>query len=302
MTATVVVFGGSGFVGSAVLEALERHQASVRSAAAPRLSTSARTPEALMLEAGAHGDALAEAIEGADVVINAAGVSDAVSGGGDALFGANALLPAAISRALESLNSSARFIHVSSAAVQGRRTRLDESDRVRPFSPYSESKALGEVAIAGRSGSVTFRPTSVHGPGRDVTAQLSRFLSSSAGSVAGPGDRPTPQVLVHNVAEAIAYVALTPTEPPSIVLQPSEGMTTGELVRLLGNREPRHVPTLLARVIVLLTGFLGRASGRVAGGVRRLDMLWFGQAQEEGWLTKEGWQPDTNRGRWRSLA
>ena len=44
---------------------------------------------------------------------------------------------------------------------------------------------------------------------------------------------------------------------------------------------------------------VGRFSGAVAGVVRRVEMLWFGQAQSGSWL--EGrWQPPSSWESWRS--
>ena len=42
-----------------------------------------------------------------------------------------------------------RLIHVSSAAVQERMDPLDETATLRPFSPYSSSKAAGELVLSG---------------------------------------------------------------------------------------------------------------------------------------------------------
>ena len=85
-----------------------------------------------------------------------------------------------------------------------------------------------------------------------------RVMSSPAASVAGAGDGPTPQVLVQNVGDAIAFVSLSAEPPPAVVLQPSEQITVAGLVRLLGRREPKHVPSRPAALVVALAGRLGR--------------------------------------------
>ena len=305
MTARVAVLGATGFVGTAVCEALVRHGAEIAPVTAPRLRTSARSATAVRAESRAHDDsvsALAIALGSADVVVNAAGVADSGSGDADGLYGANALLPAILAEAVDRLGREVRLVHVSSAAVQGRTRRLDETPTVAPFSPYSDSKALGEQALLGRSSTVVFRPTSVQGRGRAVTRQLVRFLGSPLASVAGSGDGATPQVLVENVADAVAFVALTTDVPPAVVLQPAEALTTASLVRVLGGREPRHVPRSVARLLVSAMMLLGRRSGRAAGIGRRLEMLWFGQDQVDGWLVGAGWRPVAGHEVWRTLA
>lgn len=307
MSARVAVLGASGFVGSVVVEALARRGALVTAVTAPRLRTSARTAADVSVETfPSVVDQLICEIGRVDVVVVAAGLSDAVSGEPDDLYGANALLPALVARAVDSLDETTsrttRLVHVSSAAVQGRTQRLDETTSVAPFSPYSHSKALGEQLLARRADTVVFRPTSVHGPGRELTRRLASFLASPFASVAGKGDAPTPQVLVGNVADAIAFVALANQAPPPVVLQPGESMTTGSLVRIIGGREPRHVPTFAARGVVSVLMLVGRRSGRVAGIGRRIEMLWFGQDQVDGWLKAVGWLPVLGSEEWRRLV
>jgi UDP-glucose 4-epimerase len=282
----VAVVGASGFVGGAVADALERRGADAVPVVAPRVTSGASSVADLVRELEAPRVAEATArlrreLAGCAAVVNAAGVAGATRGPTPELLGANALLPLVVA---EARPSDARLVHVSTAAVQGRRAVLDESMELAPFSPYSWSKALAEQALVGRSQVVVYRPTSVHGPGRDVTTALARMLSSPLASVAGLGDRATPQVLVSNVADGIAFVSMCEEAPPPVVLHPAEGLTAAELVRRVGGREPRHLPESLARAVVRGGAWLGRHQAAVAGSTRRLEMMWFGQEQAEGWL------------------
>lgn len=298
----VLVLGATGFVGSHVVAALTARGVEVRPVRAPRLSTPARTVDDLRGElarpdVAAETTRLREELAGAAVVVNAAGLAHAV-GAGDDLFGANALLPAVVAQALD---DGTRLVHVSSAAVQGRMAPLDETTNRAPFSPYSESKALGEELVESRPATICFRPTSVHGPDRGVTRSLHRVVASPLASVAGRGESPTPQVLVDNVADAIAYVVLAQPEPPSVVLQPSEGLTVADLVRDLGGREPRHVWPWLARPLVRVLGAIGALVPPAAGVARRLEMLWFGQTQVAGWLAGTEWSAPVGRQQWKDM-
>ncbi len=300
----VGVVGATGFVGEAIVRALIARGADVTAIRAPRLNSGARDLPGLRAELRSvalarETEELRRALTDCTVVVNAAGRAAAGAGLDDALAGANALLPGLLAVAAR---PDARFIHVSSAAVQGRRDVLDESTATSPFSPYSTAKTLGEGLVRDREGeTVCFRPTSVHGAGRPVTEALVRILRSPVASVAGRGDRPTPQVLVDNVADAIAFVATTSETPPRVVVQPWEGLTTGELVRVLGGREPRHVPESFARGFVAAAFQLARLSTGAAGTARRLEMMWFGQRQEPGWLDAR-WRPSQGLGAWRELA
>lgn len=299
----IAVLGASGFLGTAVVEALRRRGATVVTVQAPRLTSTSRTSIQLTGELNTDRVAtsiaeLREELRGCDCVVNAAGIARATGNWAPAMVGANALLPLVAAHARP---TGTRLVHVSSVAVQGRGGVLDEAARYAPFSPYSASKVLGEQVLEDCSEVVVFRPTSVHGLGREVTRTLIRVLSSPIASVAGPGDLPTPQVLVQNVADAVAFVTLSLETPPRVVLQPSEQVTARDLVRMLGHREPRHVPISLARLLVGISNGIGRWSGPIAGASRRLEMMWFGQEQSRSWLDGR-WTPPVGREGWTELA
>ena len=304
---SVAVLGATGFVGSAVTSHLRQCGADVRIIRAPRLVAGGTSAEAIIEEASEYDGIvqdLTRFLRGVHCVVNAAALADATGPAWRALCGANALLPLLVQRACRRAGVE-RLVHVSSAAVQGRVARLDESPNLFPFSAYSRSKALGEECLrrlGSRPHTVLFRPTSVHGPDRSMTRSLARFAASGLASVAGTGRNPTPQVLLGNVSAAIGYLAVCPESPPEIVLQPSEGLTTAGLLRVLGGKEPRHVPTALARSLVDTAGGIGARSSRVAGQARRLEMVWFGQAQVEGWLAGKGWRAPLGAQAWQELA
>jgi UDP-glucose 4-epimerase len=275
--AMVAVLGASGFVGRAVVRSLGAHGARVVPVPAPRLQAHGTTPGDLLGQRDGHMIArLASQFEGCTHVVNAAGVASATGTDGRTLLGANALLPLLAAEA--SARAGARFLHISSAAVQGNTDLLDESSRHRPFSPYSYSKALGERLLDSSSSDHVriLRPTSVHGADRAVTRAVARLARSRASHFVAPGTQPTPQVHVLNVgAAAVACVLLD--DLPQIVLQPSEGWTTASFMRVLGcGREPTRLPSSAGAVLKRMAVPALAAS---AGWRRRLEMLWLGQAQ-----------------------
>lgn len=301
----VAVVGATGFVGEAVTKAFRDSGVEVSQVVAPRLRSRIGTVDGILAEAGRLTsilDGLAESLEDCDVVVNAAGLAHATGHDLPAMLGANALLPACLAIALlRDGGAGRRLIHVSSAAVQGHTPCLTESRETFPFSVYSVSKALGETALLALYEAVIYRPTSVHGPTRNVTRSLVKLAASPVSSVAGRGDQPTPQVLVQNVASAVTFLADPLVEPPAIALHPWEGFTVAELLRVLGGREPRHLPERLARTALAGGLPLSRMAPRIAGSVRRLEMLWFGQRQEEGWLDRSDWTPPAGIEAWEDL-
>ncbi|MGH3326845.1 MAG: NAD-dependent epimerase/dehydratase family protein [Streptomycetales bacterium] len=300
----VAVLGSGGFVGSAVAGALRRADIEPYGVKAPRLATVARSVPALLAAARVVPAELVDQLRGADVVVNAAGDPDASATDVDRLVGANSLAPALCLAAATAAGVS-RFVHVSSAVVQGKKGLLDESERRDPFSPYALSKCLGEEVLAATGTPVevvVYRPASVHAADRRVTRRISAIARSPLRSVASPGDQPSPQALVENVGAAVAFLCEV-ERPARYVIHPWEGLTTASLMTLLGGgRTPRRVPAPLARLLVgAARATVGRMPGRSAD-VRRVEMLWFGQRQAESWLTRQGWSPPVGPEGWQRLA
>lgn len=302
--ARVAVFGASGFVGGAVVEALAHRGVAVRALRSPRLDP--------VHEAGlgsrltSHAPIVAEVagqLAGCSAVVNAAGNPDAGSADDSGLLAVNALLPAVLAAAATRAEVP-RYVHVSSAVVQGRKDTLDESGDRRPFSAYSRSKAIGEELLeqVRPTGTVIYRPPSVHAVDRRVTRAVARLARSPLRSVASGTDRNSPQALLANVADAVAFLATCPSTPPVVVMHPSEGLTTRSLQELLGGLRPHEVPAPLARVLTgTLTG-LGRWAAPLAAHARRLEVVWWGQGQSGSWLTGQGWIPVQGHEQWRALG
>jgi nucleoside-diphosphate-sugar epimerase len=306
---TVAVVGGSGFVGGAVVRRLGELGLDAEPLAAPRVRYRpplTLTRRGLPVARDAYPDvvgALAARLAGADVVVNAAGISYGNAPAGPALYGANVLMPVLVARAA-ALTGVKRYVHLSSAAAQGH-LDLDESPRTAPFSPYSYSKALGERALLAEDGIeiVVFRSTWVHDAGRANTLSLIRLARSGAACVAGDGTRPTPQVLVGDIAGSVSYLVRTSQSPPRVVTQPSNGMTTGGILRLLGCREPRHLPEVVARLMVPAVRAGGRMGVKANSVARRVEMLLFGKPHAApGWLAEHGVVPVLNPEDWTRLA
>lgn len=196
-----------------------------------------------------------------------------------------------------------RLVHVSSAAVQGRRRRLDSSVEYEPFSPYSASKVAGERAIRSHSGEMCiYRPPGVHGTDRAVTRTLVRLAGGPWATVASPGQQNSPQALIENVADAIAFLATTDQELPEIVHHPSEGLTVSGLLHLMGGRRPRHVPKVIAAATICGAFLSARVHSGIGGHARRLEVLWNGQQQAPSWLTGAGWLAPYGEQRWAELG
>ena len=291
----VAVVGASGFVGSAVCDALIRRGHDVVRLKAPRIDTSAN-----ITDNNAALTSIRQELANCVSLVNAAGVSEATGTNSNEMTAANGTLPGVIGRACA--DAGVRFIHVSSAAVQGRKEVLDADPSTMPFSAYSNSKALGESNALNYGQTCVYRPPGVHGADRAVTQTIAKLARSRLSSVAGDGSRNTAQALIGNVADAIAFLATCDEPPPPIVSHPSEGLTTASLLEALGGKTPARIPTTFARGLVSAAFVAGRTRGALTGHARRLEMLWLGQGQSESWLTTAGWSPPHHRDSWRELG
>lgn len=287
------VVGASGFIGQAVVKYLAQQGIQARELAAPRLELDPTIRDGgVVADLAREHASVAEwatALVGADIVVNAAGMASPDSIASSKLYGANALLPAFLAAAAVKAGVG-RVVHLSSAAVQGDRAVLDASPDVSPFSPYSHSKALGERALLAAKGQldgptdiIIVRATSVQGPGRPTTEALRRIAHSPLASVAAPGDHPSVVSSVGGLVRCVREVAVATSELAPIILQPWEGLNVAQVLELAGGRRPTVLPRGLCRPVIAAGKLVGRAVPRVAGLVRRVEVMWFGQAQEAGY-------------------
>lgn len=289
----IAVLGSSGFVGSHTVSALRARGHSPAPIPTPRLTSRRQGDEAITY--------IAQRLMSlqCDAVINAAGIPDSTSDSAQ-LELANGFLPGLAAVAAKAANC--RLVHVSSAAVQGRRYVLDSSREWDATSPYAASKVRGEQAVLHQgTRCVIYRPPGVHGPGRAVTQQVARLAQSPLAIVAAPGTRNSPQALVQNVADAIAFLATTDISTPGIVHHPSEGLTTATLMRYLGGKEPLTIPRSTAHVVVQTSMYAARLHASLVGHSRRLEVLLLGQAQDTSWLTTAGWTPPLGLDAWNGI-
>lgn len=296
----IAVVGASGFVGAMVADSVSELGHRVVSVRAPRFTRS--TAECVSDRAPSGLPELALKLAGVEAVIICSGNPDASEKDADVLLAANAASPAAVARAASAAGVK-RLVYVSSAAVQGRRPTLDESDSTEEFSSYAHSKAEGERRVRHEfGGAVIYRPPSVHAESRRVTLMTAKLAGSPFSSVAAPGDQPTPQALIGNVASAIAFLAITDVSPPPVVIHPWEGLSSADLMELMGGKRPVVLPRGLASAVCRAMEVVGTRVAWVAANARRVEMLWFGQEQATSWLTTAGWEPPLGEDAWRELG
>lgn len=226
----VLVTGGSGLVGSHVIEALRARGHTVRALARPGAVAAVR-------------DLGAEAVPGD--VTDAAVWRHAGAGGLEAIVHAAAIVqrPGATFAEYEAVNvgstrlavetahaTRARLVHVSSVAVYGGSSDYRAETEVRtedyPFRPiatadfYGRTKRAAEelvraAAERGDIAAIAIRPNVIYGErDRQFTPRLVRAIRAPVVPLIGPGTNHLPCVYAGNLAGAIV-AALEGGAPPS---------------------------------------------------------------------------------------
>ena len=259
----VLVTGGAGFIGRALVERLVRGGGQVTvlddlsSGDAARLDPGARLIEGSVTDPGA----VAEAVAGADAVFHLAAIASVARCNEDLaashrvnLGGFVNVLEAAAAR-----KDRPALVYASSAAVYGDNPEapLQESARPRPLSPYGADKLGCELHAAAAATVHGVRSTglrffNVYGPGQDpgspYSGVISRFHRAAARgegvTVFGDGLQTRDFVFVGDVVDALLAAAMRTAGEAAEILNVCTGRETAvlDLAGLLAGLTGRAVP------------------------------------------------------------
>ena len=254
MARQFTIFGGSGFIGRYVVQALAKTGARLRIATRdPHLALHVRPLAALGQLDFARVDlgnaaSVARAVEGADGVINLIGILKGSGGGFDAVHvrGADAIAKAAAAAGAASL------VHVSALGADA-----------ESASGYGRSKALGEAAVrAAFTRATILRPSVVFGPEDAFLNRFAGLLRLPVVPVVAPRTKFQP-VYVVDVARAVAAAVCDPAAHAgkTLSLGGPDVMTMRALFEWLAATTGRSaalvdVPDAIAGALASLTGWL----------------------------------------------
>jgi nucleoside-diphosphate-sugar epimerase len=264
----ILVTGGTGFIGSHLLDRLsasgEPVRCLIRKKSAHRKLPSGVEPAPGDLESG---EGVAAALIGVDRVIHLAGVTKALAPAH--YYAGNARATETLVRAMA--GSSARLLHVSSLAAAGPSpdgVLLTEDAPPRPLTHYGKSKLEAEQIVRRLApGAIIVRPPVVYGPRDTDVFQLLKSISRGVVLEIAGGERWFSAIYVEDLVEGLIIASRTiPAAGRTYYLanrEPVSWSRFGETAAAIMRRRPRVllVPLGAARA----AGWLAEAWSRVRG-------------------------------------
>jgi nucleoside-diphosphate-sugar epimerase len=267
----VLVTGGTGFLGSHVVEELL--------ASGYRVRCLVRDPDRLrwldgldveLVPGDLESPELPDAVDGVETIFHFAGLTRGSAGD---LQRTNHLGTSAVLAACRRAGVAPRFIYCSSQAAAGPNTPdrpRDETDPPTPISDYGRSKLAGEREVWSHGEempAVVLRPVAVYGP-RDRDT-LGFFQMARRGVLPVPGGRARRLQVVHarDVARAARLAAeVEAAAGGTYFIAHPEITTWRELARAIGSGlgrkvRPVPVPGPLIRAVGAVGDWLGPAPG-----------------------------------------
>jgi dihydroflavonol-4-reductase len=264
-----LVTGATGFVGSHLVEALQRRGATVSALARSPEKAASLTSQGIRVVPGHLHDetALLQAARDQDVVYHVAGV---VAARNEAEFlRANRDGTKHVVAAAESAGTR-NFVLVSSLAAGGPSTRglaLDGSEPPRPVTSYGRSKlASEEVVRSSRLHWSIVRPPMVYGPRDREVFKVFRLVRFGIAPLFGDGTQELSAVHAADLANALILASEAPTGKTYVACHP-EVFTTAEFARVVGRTMQRSVrtlkvPPLVGRALLSVTEATARLTGQ----------------------------------------
>ncbi len=283
----ILVTGGTGFIGSHLVETLCGSGEAVRCLVRPgRRSRS--LPAAVEIAEGnlATGGGLDEALRGADAIIHLAGVTKALAV--SEYYTGNPRATEALVRAVK--GRSLRFVHVSSLAAIGPSTGnvpVLEDDDPHPLTHYGRSKLEAERVVRDLlPEAVIVRPPVVYGPRDTDVFQLLKSISKGLVLEIAGGERWFSAIYVRDLVDGILAALRSPAAPGRTYFlthgKPASWSELASVAAAIMNR--RHRVVRVPAAVAYGVGFGAELWARLTGRPGIVSREKIREAQCEAWI------------------
>ncbi len=207
----ILVTGGTGFIGSHLLERLSAERIPARCLVRPKAGRSA-LPAPIQMVTGdlAEGAGIMEALEDVDTVIHLAGVTAALRD--EDYRTGNVRATEGLARALA--QRKVRLVHVSSLAAIGPSpdgTPVTEEAEPHPLTSYGRSKLEAEQVVRRLvPEAVIVRPPVVYGPRDTAVIEILKPIARGIALEIAGGERWFSAIYVKDLVEGLVAVARAP--------------------------------------------------------------------------------------------
>ncbi len=264
-----LITGGTGFIGSHLVETLSRRGWELRIIAKDRMFGD-DIGSSIVYADLRDCEALAPILRDVDVVFHLAGLTRARRNRDYYL--SNHLMTRDLLQACMLHGSSiSRFVYVSSLTAVGPRCcaeEIRESCDYHPVSHYGRSKMLAEIEVMNASAHLPVsivRPSAVYGPRDRDLFRYFKMIRSGIELLLGSGSHLLNLVHVEDLVDGIIRAAIHPAAVNETFFIGSAGnYRTDEICTTIArSMNKRPVVFHLPEALIYLTGFLGECAGRI---------------------------------------
>ncbi len=269
-----LVTGGTGFIGSRLIERLSDRGDTVLCVAKDRLNAEVLRSLGVETVLGnlANGIDWKTVLDGVDVIFHVAGVTRGRSAA-DYITGNAVATERFLEAVMQHRPGLRRFLYVSSLSAVGPSPDgrpITEESPYHPVSDYGRSKFLAEQAVLRRADSIPItivRPSAVYGPRERDMYDYIRTIMHGLQLLIGYGRKWVNLVYVDDLVDGIIRAADSPRAVGQTYFLGSERAydeeEVGETIASIVRRHPLrvHVPHAAAYAV----GAIGELSGRVFG-------------------------------------
>jgi dihydroflavonol-4-reductase len=265
-----LVTGGTGFIGSHLVEELRRRGWDPRIVAKDRMFGDDLGADVVYADLR-DAEAMAPYLREADVVFHVAGLTRARRNA-DYYFGNHLATRELLHACRRHAVRLRRFVYVSSLTAVGPRRgiqELTEAAGFHPVSHYGRSKMLAEIEVmsAGVHLPVTIvRPSAVYGPRDRDLYRYFKMIRSNIELLLGSGSHLLNLVHVDDVVQGILLAAEHPAaEGEAFFIGSEENYRTDEICGAIAEAMHKRPLVLhLPESLIYLVGYSGEALGRLA--------------------------------------